>query len=140
MILDRLKVRGLWTQALRQQLKDHHSSIGDLDLSIWTLSGVPCPLLSDGLCMAYESRPMACRLIASKSVPGLCAVSNLASARPHIPNMFFRKDFDALELRLSKQVGIPLVRLPISEMVLRAEMLATGKVALENIFTDKYDL
>jgi hypothetical protein len=54
--------------------------------------------------------------------------------------MFFRKDFDALELRLSKQVGIPLVRLPISEMVLRAEMLATGKVALENIFTDKYDL
>ena len=48
----------------------------------------PCPLLSEGKCMAYETRPVACRIYLSKSVES-CIMDHEKPGDPdHFPRLF----------------------------------------------------
>jgi Fe-S-cluster containining protein len=63
---------GLWNSDLRHALEQHSKKTLDLDATVWLLSSMPCPLLSENQCIAYEARPFFCRMTFSTHDPELC--------------------------------------------------------------------
>ncbi|TAJ12382.1 hypothetical protein DMA11_13065 [Marinilabiliaceae bacterium JC017] len=55
-------------QKVLQKAFDNYQKRGRLQQNELLNSKAPCPLLQDGACMAYEARPMACRIYMSMSV------------------------------------------------------------------------
>jgi Fe-S-cluster containining protein len=54
--------------ALKEKAKQKQNKLEKLDGDFLLNAKHPCPLLNEGACIAYEARPMACRIYLSSSV------------------------------------------------------------------------
>jgi Fe-S-cluster containining protein len=62
-----------WNTATQAKFKQADKQTWRLSLEVWLLSSTPCPLLGeDGLCSAYEARPMVCRTMYSRGEAHYC--------------------------------------------------------------------
>lgn len=67
-----LQQDGLWRSQLKTSLERHaHLTFGAAP-EIWLMAAIPCPLLVDGLCSVYYSRPFRCRVTSSTKDPDMC--------------------------------------------------------------------
>lgn len=121
---------GMWSSALKEQFSKHSSAVQDLAPEVWMLSLIPCPLLKDSLCQAYDGRPFACRITFSAGDPEQCHPHRLG------PGMLPKKDLFAMltviEMEVLRRHHLRHFRLPLSSAVLYGELIARGEMDLDD--------
>lgn len=63
---------GLWRSQLKVSLEWHAGLTFGTAPEVWLMSGIACPLLDNGMCAVYASRPFRCRATVSAKDPDLC--------------------------------------------------------------------
>lgn len=123
-----LRNNGLWSKELEFKLENHTDHVKSLDLDIWMLSNIPCPLLSqDNLCTAYAARPILCATAYSRAIPDLCKPENFSITTPWHDRIDYLKQYYALEQSVLQNIKHPGVMFPISTAILIAhETLRDG--------------
>jgi Fe-S-cluster containining protein len=125
-----LSEHALWSTELKQALLDTQDRVKGLAVEVWMLSLIPCPLLKDDLCSAYEVRPFACQVTYSIGDPNECHPHRLG------PGMLPRKDlYEALavvEARILKRHHLRHFRIPLAAAVLWGEKIVKGEVELDD--------
>lgn len=127
-----LQEHRLWTQVLRDRLLEHKALTWNLAPEVWLLSEIPCPLLKDNRCVAYESRPFLCRTLFSRGDPYYCHPHRLGSQLSGILNRE-----DAVETiwkaedRLLRRHKLRRILLPLAAAILLGEKVVLGEVDLE---------
>lgn len=67
-----LRREGLWRPSLKASLERHAALTFETAPEVWLMATIPCPLLDEGRCAAYQDRPFACRATLSTRDPDLC--------------------------------------------------------------------
>lgn len=131
-----LKAEGLWTSEFRQRCEKHsHLTFGTAP-EIWLLASIPCPLLTDNLCVAHVHRPLRCRMTASSRDPSLCRPVNF-NALTFEDNRWEDNEFREIEGRAARdcrdQVRSLDERVPLSTAVLMGHQIVEQLVPLEEV-------
>lgn len=126
-----LKRQGLWTSTLKKRLEETRDKTIGLATDIWLLSNIPCPLLEDRKCTAYEARPLHCRATYSSGDPENCHPHELGpetgileASTAVILDYFNRLD------HMFKKAEMPSFLMPLSEAVLLAHQIDSGALKL----------
>jgi Fe-S-cluster containining protein len=109
---------GYWTANLQNKLKKHQEKTSDLNLGVWLLSNIPCPLLENDTCLAYDVRPLHCRMTYSIRDPQMCHPHELGDWTGILPNS---ENIIAYNIKLQgimKRIELPGFVTPLSEAVL----------------------
>jgi Fe-S-cluster containining protein len=132
-LLRYIRENGLWTSTLRQRLEAHRDKTINLAHDVWILSNTPCPLLEDNLCVAYEARPLHCRVTFSVGDPEKCHPHELGDQTRLIPNTQIIIDYnEKLMDTLKKLDTVPLL-FTVSEAILLAREVEVGEITLEDV-------
>ncbi len=122
-----VKVR-LWTTSIKDQFREHSERVKGLSLDVWLLSHIPCPLLRDGACRVYESRPFACRTVFSRADPHFCDPSHSEGIPPVVDRKKALSEMIDTEEALMRRHRLGRIVLPLSTAVLLAEQLDRGDI------------
>lgn len=130
-----LSDHSLWRKGLQDKFREAHRRVWGLAPSVWLLSSIPCPLLSDeGLCEAYEGRPFVCRTTVSTGDPYYCHPHRFTEGGNGIVS---RREVEAtihdVESRLMKAARFTLLRVPLATAVLMGEQLCKEGLDPEDI-------
>lgn len=126
-----LNENGKWTHQLRKRIEETRDKVLGLAFDMWLLSNLPCPLLHDNECQAYEARPTKCRITYSIGDPSLCRPNELGVATPLLANADFIMGFTRRSQAVLKRAGLKRGDLlPLAEALLLAEAVSTGKLEL----------
>jgi Fe-S-cluster containining protein len=131
-----LASHGRWTPSLKESCQRHSKQVWGLTPEIWLLAMVPCPLLSEDTCIAYDSRPFRCRITTSIDNPDGCHPHNLGSAAGILPCTDFSDDFSKRETALMRGVGLQRLVLPLSTAVLFGERFVSGDLDTDSLDQD----
>lgn len=124
----------LWTPKLRESFEETKTKTWDLAAEIWLLSMIPCPLLKDNECSAYEARPLFCRTVFSRGDPYHCHPHRLGAGQAGILSREETIDqLRTVETRILKKHRQKLVLLPLAAAVLLGEQICKGKIELEEM-------
>jgi|SRR5215467_2104461 len=127
-----LHEHGQWT-ALRKRIEETRDKVLGLSFDVWLLSDLPCPLLRDSECSAYEARPLRCRITYSIGDPDLCRPNELGVATPILPNADFIIGFSQRSQAALKRAGVKSGNLmPVAEALLLGEAIGTGKLEISD--------
>lgn len=123
LLLRSLQKAELWG-SVKPKALEHFAAIKDITMDAWSMSEIPCPLLSEGTCLGYVGRPLACRLATSSTNPELC---HPARRGPQL-------DLSSLVSFETKQMRAPKLRehYAISVSLLAADYLTTGDRDLDS--------
>lgn len=129
--------RGRWTPQLKIRVAEHAKLTTQLALPVWFLSSIPCPVLdlATGKCMAYESRPMACRLSLSREPSDECHPHRFDRNFP-FPQVDVREEMDAylaVERRIHHAQGIKITLVTLSNSLLLASRVDSGEIDFDRI-------
>ena len=124
---------GLWTPSLQQRVKDTRDKTLGVSWGVWMLSNTPCSLLEDNLCIAYDARPLSCRVTYAVSDPELCHPHKMSEETMLVNRGEDQAAFNESEIKLLKRHGLDGVVVPLSEAVLAGEQVVTGKLSLERV-------
>ena len=80
-----LATRGLWVPSLQKRLRETRDRTLGTAYDVWLKSNIPCSLLEDNLCLAYEARPLNCRMTYAISNPQFCHPHELGPHTRQIP-------------------------------------------------------
>lgn len=128
-----LAENGLWTPSFQKRVEDTRTRTLGTAWGVWLLSNIPCPLLENDRCVAYEVRPMNCRMTYAISDPEYCHVHKLGEETQQIPRVEPMKAFRVQEAKLLKRHDLKGVLVPLSEAVLAGEAVVNGTTTLERI-------
>lgn len=131
---------GLWTSALRLEMIEAHVRTWDLNLEIWALSAQPCPLLKDKECIAYDGRPLPCRVTFSTQDPSQCHPHKLDIPNTLIPRREVLEAATDLEQPLFAKMGIKYLKLPLASAVILGELVSQKKVEPERAYVTLLDM
>lgn len=123
----------IWNKALKAACEDHAAKTVGLSLEVWMLSLIPCPLLKDGLCTAYERRPFVCRVTASVGDPHNCHPHRIPDAEGLVGRREALQRLMAAEEPLRKRFAIGKLRVPLARALLVAERVCKGELELEDV-------
>jgi len=114
-----LTSHGYWTASLQDRLKSHQEKITGLSLGIWLLSNISCPLLEKDECLAYEVRPLHCRVTYSTGNPLNCHPHELGRGTQLVLNSeeIIIEYNDKLQVIL-QHLGMTSVLFPLSTALL----------------------
>lgn len=133
--------QGLWDLTLKRALQDTQERVKGLAVEVWLMSLIPCPLLKDDLCIAYEARPFACQITYSIGDPQDCHPHRMGT------DMLPRRElFEALavvEGRILRRHHLKHFRVPLAAAVLWGERIVKGEVELDdcqNALTEVLDV
>lgn len=122
--------QGLWNLTLKRSLQETQERVKGLAVEVWLLSLIPCPLLKDNACTAYEARPFACRITYSIGDPEDCHPHRMGT------DMLPRRElFEALavtEERLLRRHHLKHFRIPLAAAILWGERIVKGEVELDD--------
>ena len=125
----------LWSSVLKKQLEDHQTKTWNLAPEVWLLSTIGCPLLQDGMCVAYEARPLSCRICYSTGDPYLCHPLRLTEGSGIVNRAAAMEEHMEAEQRLLRRFKLRNIPLPISSAVLLGERIDKGDIRLEDFTT-----
>lgn len=129
-----LAEHGLWLRTLKERLEKHHRATWGLSPSVWMLSQIPCPLLDQDLCTAYEIRPFVCRTLLSTLDSHYCHPHRFIEGKAGIiDRRGIESRFQEMENRLLKASKMVLLRAPVSTAILCGEKLCKEGLAVEDV-------
>ncbi len=128
-----LEDQGLWTQALKEKFKRSSDQTWNLALEVWFLSRLPCPLLDDTRCLAYEARPLVCRLTYSVANPDSCHSHRLGQPTGFIERRSEIEQFAQEQANLSRKHHHRMGLLSMATAVLYAERVCKGELDLSEV-------
>jgi Fe-S-cluster containining protein len=139
-----LTSHGRWTPKQRVVLEEHAKATTGLDPTVWFLSNIACPLLEEKTrkCVAYEVRPLVCRLVMTRGIPEHCQPSQYVARNPlnQIPFRTVLNEFHQKETAFLKTHKVRITMLTLSRAILFAEQLANGTLDFNRldlaIYTD----
>ncbi len=128
-----LAEHGLLTADLWAKLQKHAKETWALSHEIWFLSNIPCPLLANDRCMAYEGRPFVCRTTVSIGDPIYCHPHRHGPQTGIIPRSSVMQDFEAMAIRKLRDQGLNTLQLSLSKALLVAEAVLSGTLEFDAI-------
>lgn len=137
LLLRYLKDNGLWTTAMREKVENHRSQTLGLAAEVWLLSGISCPLLKDGLCQAYEARPLHCRATYSTGSPIMCHPHKLGPETKIVQSTDVIIEYNTKLMSLLKRLGARPILLTVSEALCIAADIEAGSISIEDVI-DRY--
>lgn len=125
----------LWTSSLKARFQEASDRVKGLNLEVWVLSQIPCPLLDQksGTCLAYESRPFFCRTTFSKADPHYCDPSHSQGQPPVVDRKEALLEMINTEEMLLRKHRLGRIVLPMSSAVLLAERLDKGEIDFSTV-------
>jgi Fe-S-cluster containining protein len=129
-----LRAHGRWNAGLKQKILDTRDKTLGLNFGVWLLSNIACPLLdTQNKCMAYEARPLHCRVTFSSGPSEQCHPHMFgANLSQFIPNAEAIMEFNRKVQGGLKRAGIEGSLMPVSEALLLAEAIEAGDLPIEN--------
>lgn len=128
-----LEHEGLWTQVLKEKVKEYSAQTWNLALEIWFLSTIPCPLLDGTECMAYKARPLVCRLTYSVADPSSCHPHRLGNPTGFVERRSEIEQFAQEQTDLSRKRRHRMGLLPLATAILYAERVCKGELDLSEV-------
>jgi Fe-S-cluster containining protein len=129
-----LVARGRWLPSLKATLQKTALLTAGLDIGVWLLSNIACPLLSkENRCTVYDARPFACRVTAAVGDPYYCAPQRLGNQSTIVSRKDILAEFHTRETALLRKHGLLHLTMPIGRAVLLAEKVCAGTLALEDL-------
>lgn len=125
--------RGRWVPSLKQALQKSAELTTGLDIGVWLLSKIACPMLKDDRCSIHDVRPFACRVTATSGDPYYCAPQRLGPETMMVPRAGYLREFHEREAVLLRKHGLLHLTMPIGRAVLLAEKICTGNLRLEDL-------
>jgi len=126
--------KGRWLPSLKEALQKTAKLTTGLDMGVWLLSNIPCPLLGkDKRCTVYDARPLSCRVTAATGDPFYCAPQRLGPETTIVSRVDVLREFHTREATLLRKHGLLHLTMPIGRAVLFAEKLCTGTLTLEDL-------
>lgn len=135
MLYRTLKAQGHWTLALQKRLRETRDKTLGLAFDVWLLSNIPCPLLEDRLCLAYESRPTHCRVTYSIGDPRECHPHELSPKTKILANSHLIMAYQLQVQNMMKKIDVIAPLIPVSEAVLLGADIDNGVFPLEDSYT-----
>jgi Fe-S-cluster containining protein len=123
---------GRWTPSLRKRVEQTRDKTLGLAFEIWLLSNIPCPLLEDRKCSAYEARPLHCRATFSTGDPEMCHPHELGGDTRLVQSTETIVMFNSKVRGLLKRVGVTAPLMPLAEAVLLGEAIDAGNMEIED--------
>ena len=136
-----LVARGRWTPSFVKTLEEHDEKVAHLTAAIWLLTIIPCPLLVDHKCGAYEARPFQCRTTWALGDPHYCKGEEFSENTSLVSRAEIASAFRDYERLFAKQLDVIYYTMPVSRALLLAEKIVTGEVAVTDahlILADVY--
>lgn len=120
----------LWTNKLKADFEKSADRVLGLNLEVWILSKIPCPLLDEsaGTCKAYDVRPFSCRTVYSINDPHYCDPSHSSGLPPLLDRKEAIKGMVEVETKLLARHRIGRIVLPLATSVLLAARLDKGDI------------
>lgn len=124
----------MWSHTLKAKFEAHNEAVLALTPEVWVLSQIPCPLLDvdKGLCVAYESRPLACRVTASTGDPHFCHPHRIIEAKGIVPRRGVLAQLAAKEATILRRLRTAHAPMPLSTAVLFGEKVTKGDISIED--------
>jgi Fe-S-cluster containining protein len=132
-LYEALVSHGHWVPSFREKLKKSSSMTSGLSFQVWLLSKIPCPLLKDNRCMAYESRPLTCRITFATGDAFYCDPQRLGPETTILPRVDELREFHNKEAALLRKHGLYHLTMPIGRALLLVERVCNGSIMLENV-------
>jgi Fe-S-cluster containining protein len=125
----------LWTNSLKKAFDEHSNRVRGLNLEVWMLSKIPCPLLniSTGTCKIYKDRPFPCHTIYSRADPYYCDPAHSGGMPVLVPRNALLNEVSEMESDCLIQHQIGRIILPMSTAVLFAEKLEKGEINFSSL-------
>ncbi len=133
LIYQALKRARRWTKALQAEIDRVAKMTVGLPPETWMVAQIQCPLLKDGLCIAYKSRPFQCRTTWSSGDPDLCHPHRFSRQTPIVPRLSELVRFQEVENALMKRQGLKYRTLPLTLALQLGERIATQQIELDNV-------
>jgi hypothetical protein len=118
-----LTSHGQWTASLRKKLNEHRNKTSELDFGIWALSNIPCPLLEVHLCIAYDVRPLHCRVTYSQSNASVCHPHALGTWTKLVPSSDIIINYNVTLQKMLRRLELPSSVMPVSMALLTSEIM-----------------
>jgi Fe-S-cluster containining protein len=126
-----LAAHGRWSSIRKRVVQARDTTI-NLAFEVWCLANLPCPLLENEQCLAYEARPLHCRATFAMNDPQMCHPHELRFATNLIPNIETVVNYNSKVRSLLKRVGVRAPLMPLAEAVLLGEAIDTGAIEIED--------
>jgi hypothetical protein len=126
-----LTEKGWWSPKLRKRLEAHADKTTDLAAEVWMMLDMPCPLLENRKCIAYDARPFACRTLYARTPAEYCHPHRVAQAS-FVDRDKATASFRQAEGKILAKHRLGLVGMPVSQAILFGEKIVTGQIDLEN--------
>jgi Fe-S-cluster containining protein len=132
-IYQRLVANHQWTKELRGRLQEHQRLVWDLDFSVWALARIPCPLLRNHECQAYENRPLSCRATFSTGDPHHCHAHRLGTLTEVVDRTEVVDLQRYIEAPLLSRHRLGFFMLPLSVALIVAHQIVSQESDLEDL-------
>ena len=132
---------GRWTPSFREKLKKVSEMTSGLAYQVWLLAKIPCPLLENDRCLAYEARPFVCRTTMATGDPYYCDTQRLGPETSIVPRVDAVAEFHSKEKVVLRKHGLLHLLMPVGRAILMAERVCSGNLTLEGvdrIYTSEY--
>lgn len=127
-----LQENGIWN-SVRTKMQEMADQTRGLSFEVWMLSLIPCPLLQDGVCRAYEARPFACRVTYAVGDPHYCHPHRLSDETGILPKGPLFQILEQEETNILRRHRLGTLRLPLAQALLYGEQIARGDLELESL-------
>jgi Fe-S-cluster containining protein len=122
-----------WTLKLQQRLQEVSEMQHGQSYEVWLFALIPCPLLQDNRCSAYEARPFICRAYYATSDPYYCHPHRLGPDTKIIPRQSVVERYHEEQAKILREHKLQFLTMPIGTAVLLGEKLCKGLIELDEV-------
>jgi Fe-S-cluster containining protein len=123
-----------WTIDLRRRLQDTYERQMSVTYEVWLLSLNPCALLSeDKKCLAYDERPLSCRVMVSVGDPFYCHPHRMGEQTKMVPREGVMSKYNLAEAKTLRKHRVQVQQIPLGLALLLAERVSNGDLDISAV-------